>query len=113
MTKNRLICGDLFGIAERIKSIDDDYQIFFNGETARFELHNSACQPTLQLVIPFDRLDARTIDYAARTRVQNANELLENITRDNEILDKQAGEKLCQDACEKLENLLAKGDVKK
>ena len=48
------IYHDLFHIAERILQIDPFYEIFWNGEFARFEVF---WHGKLAFVVPFDALD--------------------------------------------------------
>ena len=78
-----LVRDDLFGIAARLKSVDDGYEIYWNGETRRYELHHTACRPTRQLDLPYRQLDARTLRFVRETRAENAAALAAQIDRDN------------------------------
>ena len=63
-TKERVaVTSDVFGIVERIKEIDPDYFIMLNRETQRFEVHIKGQLCTLGCELPFDELDARTLEY--------------------------------------------------
>lgn len=62
--------NDLFGIANRLKSIDNDYAVFYDNRKHKFELHNMRLRPTLQVVLPYPRLDKRALDYALKTQVK-------------------------------------------
>ncbi len=88
------IKNDLFDIAARIKSIDENYKIYFNGDTRRFELHHAAKSPTLQSVLPFSSLDKRTVDYTLESAVKNKELILERIERENAALEKVRSDRL-------------------
>lgn len=83
------ITNDLFDIAWRVRAVDDDYRLFYNGEKKRFEVH-SAARGTMQFAVPFDELDARTVDYARATRVQNAEKIFAEVERHNELVQRNA-----------------------
>lgn len=81
------VTNDLFDIAWRLRAVNDDYRLFYNTLSAKYEVH-SAERGTVQFVVPFDALDARTVEYARRTRVQNAREIFDEIERANADADK-------------------------
>lgn len=87
----RIIDDDLFGIARRLKSIDDGYYIVLNYKTGKFEVHNSKCAPrTLCLVLPFETLDERTVRKVNMTRAERVEELLREAERNNELLERRS-----------------------
>lgn len=80
----RIIEDDMFGVCRRLKSIDAGYFVFLNYATGKFEVHNSACRPnTLCLVLPYDRLDERTVRKVAATRAERVREIIARIEADN------------------------------
>ena len=79
------IKGDLFDIAGRLKEIDSRYTVCRNVKLNRFEIHADG---VLQIAVPFDRLDARTVELVRSTRLENVGRLLEQINSDNERLEK-------------------------
>lgn len=97
------ICDDLFDIAARLKSMDDKYRITFNGETRRYELHHLGCKPTKQLDLPYDRLDARTLAYVHKTRVDNHKRLLQSIDAHNARLQAEQERTLVERAAVRLD----------
>ncbi len=101
--KGRIITHDLYDIADRIKEIDEDYFIVRDYRTGKFQIHNSRQKGgTLALVLPFDRLDYRTIVSVRRTRAERKNKLLEEMERDNrKLLERQLS-----DATEKIKRSL-------
>lgn len=85
----RLITNDLFSIADRIKSIDDSYQIYYNGEKQRFEVYGGKGN-ILQVVLPYNTLDCRSLDYVRNTRIERIEEMLEQVDRHNREIEKNA-----------------------
>lgn len=84
----RVIDDDLFGVCHRLKSVDDGYFVFLNYKTGRFEVHNSKDAPrTLCLVLPYDRLDERTVRHVLYTRAERAREIVERMERENARLE--------------------------
>lgn len=89
-----MIEGDLFGIANRLKSIDKSYFIVYSYRRRRFEVHSSAQRGnTLALVLPYDRLDERTVRLVLETRVQRRKEFFAEMERANAALEKSEREK--------------------
>lgn len=96
----RVIDDDLFGVARRLKSIDDGYFVFLNYKTGKFEIHNRRQRPnTLCLVLPFDRLDERTVNRVLYTRAENVKRIVADMERDNarrEVDNKYKAQKLIE-----------------
>ncbi|MBO4554966.1 MAG: hypothetical protein J5713_04215 [Clostridia bacterium] len=92
--------NDLFDIADRLKEIDDRYVLYFNKTLWRFEIHANG---VLQLAVPFDRLDARTLFYARETRLENMRKLVERMDKENDRLDKIKRQKIIDDCLAKAE----------
>lgn len=86
----RIIDDDMFGIARRLKSIDDGYFIVRNYKSGKFEVHNAKCAPhTLCLVLPFDSLDERTVRKVNMTRAERVEQLLAEAERDNMMAERR------------------------
>ena len=81
--------GDLFDISARIKSIDENYKIYFNGDTRRYELHHGRKKPTYQLTFPFARLDKRALDYTLKSAIKNRELILKEIEEHNAKAEKE------------------------
>ena len=92
------IRDDLFDISSRIKSVDENYKIYFNGGTCRYELHNSSKSPTFQAVFPYPTLDKRALDFARQTAVENKDRIIAEIDAHNARLEKQRQDELIQKA---------------
>lgn len=75
---------DLFDVAKRLRQIDVNYRLYFNKLLGRFEVHNHAQRGnSLAVVVPYDKLDARTITLVRKTRVENAKRLLAEMEKAN------------------------------
>lgn len=77
---------DLFGIAKRLKSIDRRYELFFNRKKNRYEIYANGA---MQMALPFERLDARTLMYARKTRLENLEKIIAEIEEENARLEIQ------------------------
>lgn len=80
------IRGDVFDVADRLKEIDGDYYPVYNLTKKRFEIHHRGRRKSLQLVLPYDSLDARAIQRVKETR----REWVENMLRDMDIQNAKA-----------------------
>ena len=96
------IKDDLFDISSRIKSIDENYKIYFNRGTCRYELHNSSKTPSFQAVFPNTALDKRALDFARQSLIKNKELILAEIDAHNARLERQRQETLIQDAIGRL-----------
>ena len=85
------VFSDNFFITSRLKEIDRSYFILYDTNSQKFEVHsseqfgNSYC-----LTLPFDVLDERAVDHVLKTRVQNKDEILKELDRQNDLLEKRA-----------------------
>lgn len=80
-----LITQDLFDISQRLKEIDGNYTLHFNAKKGKFELHGK--EDVLLIVFPYDRIDARMITHARRTRVERSKELIHEMEEHNARLE--------------------------
>ena len=92
-----LIERDVFQISRRICEIDPDYFIVFNCRSGKYEVHNTGnIGGTYCFTVPYDELDARTLNYCRETlvsrdvaaRIEAHNERLlrsKKRTRDNMV----------------------------
>lgn len=80
---------DIFDICKRLKEIDATYYIVFNKKTRKFELHSSSNKKnSLCLILPFEKLDCRTVNYALVSRVENCSSIFQKIEENNEEIDR-------------------------
>lgn len=103
------IFSDLYDIAKRLKQIDANYRVFYNNKKQKFELHrDSGGKVSYQLTFPFDTLDARAIEHCLKTRKQRAMQLLQEIEKENILLEKQRIYQAKKQVQTKVENYLRK-----
>ncbi|MCH5156338.1 MAG: hypothetical protein J1G02_00500 [Clostridiales bacterium] len=76
------ITQDLYDIAQRLRSVNDGYRLYYNTNKCRYEVRN-AVTSALEFVVPYDELDVRTVEYARYTSVGNANQVFEDIEKNN------------------------------
>lgn len=75
---------DLFDIVNKIKSIDSNYKVFRNHYKHRYEIYyQCGLNLNLELVVPHDELDARTINLLNKSKVENADLIFEEINKIN------------------------------
>lgn len=82
---------DLFNIVKRLKHINRAYCVYYNGRENRFEVHTVEKNPTsrtIGFIVPYDKLDYRTIEYAFMTRKQNDTQIERDIDTNNEKIIK-------------------------
>ena len=84
-----LVTNDLYDIAWRLRAISDDYRVYYNTVKNRYEVH-SFRKKKLEFIIPYDELDARAVEYAQYTRVENAERIFAEIEKHNAKLEAHA-----------------------
>ena len=80
------VTGDLLDVAKRLGEINRDYRVFWNNRLMRYEVHTRA----LEFVVPYDKLDTRTLEYAFKTRRENADAIETEINEHNAAVEKAA-----------------------
>jgi len=76
------IFEDLFDIVKKIKSIDSNYRVFRNLKKHRYEIYYlCGLNLNLELVVPYNTLDYRTINKLNETKVQNADEIFKMLEK--------------------------------
>ena len=87
----KVITNDLYDIANRLRAVNEDYAVYYNTDNARFEVHDER-RGALAFVVPYEELDARTVEYALYTRVENSKRIFEEVEQHNRRVEKeQAG----------------------
>ena len=87
--KGYVVEDDLMGIARRIRAIDPSYFVFYSYEKRRYEVYCSDDLAVAAVVLPFDRLDERSVRKVLETRRENRKKLLESIERENRLMQKR------------------------
>lgn len=81
------ITNDLFDVAARLKSVNENYIVYYNAAKRRYEVYDG---DNFAFVVPYSELDSRTVDYARKTSRQNADKLFEEIERNNQAIAMQS-----------------------
>lgn len=82
--------NDVFDITKRLKEIDKSYCVKFNTGANRFEVHSSEQKKgSYCFTIPYGQLDERTLDYAQKTRFENFEKIMQEIEKDNLLLEEK------------------------
>ncbi len=104
-----LIENDVFGIAARLKSIDDGYFVLYDKRACAFEVHNVKQRgDTFSLRIPYPCLDARTVTLVLKTRAENAKKLFEEMERENAATERKQNSRVLNSAISSVEEILRK-----
>ena len=85
------ITNDVFDIANRIKNINSNYELYYDGKFKLYANH------VLQLVLPFDTLDCRSYNYILKTQIKNLHYLQKEIDSNNEKIEKDNANRSRQD----------------
>lgn len=89
------ITHDLYGVAERIKEIDDRYEVWYDRVVGRYEIRAGGA---LQIAVPFAQLDARTVRLVRETRVERTEQIVGQIEAANRIAEERALKALAERA---------------
>ncbi len=79
------IKGDLFGIVNRLRSLDRDYFVVYSYRDNRYEVHNKGNRGNT-FCFAADRLDERVVVKARRTRRERIKKLIEEMESENNAL---------------------------
>lgn len=82
------VLHNVFDIPERLKELDEHLFVMFNHRLQKYEVHDSS-QPftTLAVVLPFDGLDPRAIDYVRARMNHDVIAMVKQIEEENERLE--------------------------
>lgn len=102
-----IVKNDMYNIVNRLKSIDKDYFVMRNTVTNKYELHHKGqLNTTYTLTLPFDSLDARTINYVFQSRRENFDKLIKEMEITNKKLENKEIENILDMAKYDLKNKL-------
>ncbi|MBQ7914171.1 MAG: hypothetical protein IJ492_01670 [Clostridia bacterium] len=106
------ISNDLFNIVNRLKSINPNYQVYFNKELCRFEVHCSTQYlNTLAVIVPYDQLDARTVSLVEQSRTEHAERIFRQLDYHNQLVEKHAVDDAVNNGMASIERALSKGEI--
>ena len=105
---HQLIENDTFDVASRLKAIDSTYFLVFNLQKRRFEVHSREQRgSSLCVVLPFDRLDERTLSHVRKTRSEARKQFLAEMEQENAKIEKAKLEKVAKKAEKETERIFA------
>lgn len=96
------IRNDLYDVADRIKVICPDYEIFYDTTLKRYEVF---AKGRLQVVCPFEKLDCRLVEYLNKTRIERLNEIMKEIDEENLKIEAAKAAKLNDEVEYKSKNI--------
>lgn len=96
------ITDDLYDIARRVKEIDGVYDIYYDTSKKRYEIW---ADNLLQLVVPYDALDARTVTYVRKTRVERIAALMAETEKHNSEFAAANEKKISDEAAYKAKHI--------
>ena len=83
------IHSDALLVTQRLKQIDENYFVVYNTSKNRYELHHKKqIGNTYCLACPYPFLDERFINLAQKTKIENSNEIIEQIEKHNLKIEK-------------------------
>lgn len=93
-----VIKNDVFNISKRLKSIDKNYIVVRNISNKCFEVHYKKVG-NLQLKVPYNNLDARTIKLVLKTKTNDIKSVFEYVDEYNENVLKDKITKSVESFC--------------
>lgn len=103
---------DVFNIIKKLKKIDKKYFIVYNLNSKKFEVHHKNSANTLQLVLPYDQLDSRTLDLVLKTSVEHQKKLLDDMEKNNQKIEQEKQNRLLDEASFKAKDMLKYAESK-
>lgn len=96
--KGTVVVDDLYDIGKRVKEIDSEYFVFYRYASKRYEVHVRGQKGnTLAMVVPYEKLDARTLLLLRKTRIERMDE----IEREHRSAELQLKKRQLKDATDK------------
>ena len=82
--------NDVYFICQRLKEIDESYEVYYNLLTKSYEVHSNAqIKNSYCFKVPFDVLDERTLWHARKTSIENRDKIIAEIEKENYLLEQK------------------------
>ena len=111
-----LVKSDTYNICNRVKNFDQSYRVVYNTVPNRYEIYSSHLQADVELVsgvplsyvcsIPYNELDNRTIKHLYCTKVENIQDIVDEIDKQNKKVENEYHQKLKEQSLLIAENRL-------
>ena len=106
----KLIKKDLFGIVNRIKSLNSNYYVFYNSNKKCYELYyKNGFNYNLELTFSSSCLTVLDYIKVCNSRICNAKKIIKQIEEDNQKLQDKNNELLKDELISKTKTLLRVG----
>ena len=87
-----IVNDDVLGVIERLKSINKNYEVYYNTKTKKIMLYlfeNKFKPSEYCLTFPFSQIDERMVEYTLKSEIQNRKAYLKEIEESNALLLKK------------------------
>ena len=87
-----IVNDDVLGVIERIKSINKNYEVYYNTKTKKFMLYlfeNKFKPSEYCLTFPFSQIDERMVEHTLKSEIQNREAYIKEIEESNALLLKK------------------------
>ena len=86
------VTSDLFDIVGRLKFVNSQFRVFWNGGRERYEVHRTErpAAITCEFVVPNNVLDERVIIHAQKTRIENRYDIEDEVDAHNRLIERSA-----------------------
>jgi len=113
-----LIKSDVYNICNRIKKFDSTYKVVLNTMGNKYEIYSTRLMQSVELIggvvmsyvcsLPYSELDERSIQYLYETSVNNIENIMDLIDKQNAKLERDNERKFKQDSLLYMEKELRK-----
>ena len=111
-----LVKSDTYNICNRVKNFDPSYRVVYNTVPNRYEIYSTHLQTDVDVVsgvplsyvcsIPYDELDNRAIKHLHCTKVENIQDIVDEIDKLNKKVENEYQQKLKEQSLLIAENRL-------
>jgi hypothetical protein len=113
-----LVKSDVYNICNRIKKFDSTYRIVFNTFGDKYEIYSTRLDQSVELIggvvlsyvclLPYNELDERSIRYLYATSVENIDNIIDMIDKENKKIEHQNELNIKNESLLMMENKLRK-----
>ena len=111
-----LVKSDVYNICNRIKKFDSTYYLVFNTIGNKYEVYSTRLTQAVEVIggvvlsyvcsLPYKELDERSIKYLYSTSIENIDNLIDMIDKENQQLEHQNETKSRKESLLIMENQL-------
>lgn len=111
-----LVKTDVFDICKRIKNFNSTYCVVYDLTTKKYSIYSTKLGSSVELIsgrilsyicsLPYNELDERALKYLHDTKVENIEEIISNIEKENQTLEQINNKKVAEISIALAENKL-------